>query len=105
MVYCSKCGFKNEDDTEVCSKCGASLQISRIERRRSRREKRVEDECFGLPHGGGIVGLLFGIIIILWGLTQLPGLLPADFEFWPWIIIVFGALIVAGALYGFTRRQ
>ncbi|MDH5448720.1 MAG: zinc-ribbon domain-containing protein [Candidatus Bathyarchaeota archaeon] len=105
MVYCSKCGFKNEDDAEVCAKCGASLQVSRLEKRRVRREKRVEDECFGLPHGGAIVGLLIGIIIILWGLTQLPGLLPSDFEFWPWIIVVFGVLIVAGALYGFTRRR
>ncbi len=103
MVYCSKCGFKNEDDAEVCSKCGASLQISRIERRR--RAKRVEDECFGLPHGGAIVGLFIGIIIILWGLTQLPGLLPEEFKFWPWIIVVFGVLIAAGALYGLTRRQ
>ncbi|MCK4478349.1 zinc ribbon domain-containing protein [Candidatus Bathyarchaeota archaeon] len=98
-------GFKNEDDAEVCSKCGASLHISRAERRRSRRERRAEDECFGLPHSGVIVGLLIGIIIILWELSQLPGLLPADFEFWPCIIVIFGVLIVPGVLYGFTRRQ
>lgn len=104
LVYCSECGYKNEDNAEVCSKCGAPLQVVRPERRNIKRDRRMESECFGLPHGGAIVGLLIGIIIILWGLSQLPGLLPADFEFWPWIIVVFGCLIIAGALYGFSRR-
>ena len=72
---------------------------------KSSRERRVEDECFGLPHGGAIVGLIIGIIIILWGLTQvMPGLLPAGFSLWWLIIIIFGVLIVAGALYKFSRR-
>lgn len=104
MVYCSKCGFQNEDPTaKTCSKCGAPFQMSVTESRRSRRKR--EDECFGLPHGGAIVGILIGIGIILWGLSQLPGLLPEGFDFWPVIIIVFGILIVAGALYGFSRRK
>jgi len=25
MVYCAKCGTKNEEDAEFCKKCGASL--------------------------------------------------------------------------------
>ena len=25
MAYCIKCGTKNEDDSEFCKKCGASL--------------------------------------------------------------------------------
>ena len=101
MVYCSKCGFNNEDNAENCTKCGASLQISRYERRSARR---MEDECFGLPHGGAIVGLIIGIVIILWGLTQVPGLLPENFELWWLIIIIFGVLIIAGSLYRFSRR-
>ncbi|MCK4435715.1 zinc-ribbon domain-containing protein, partial [Candidatus Bathyarchaeota archaeon] len=24
LVYCTKCGLKNEDDATVCAKCGAS---------------------------------------------------------------------------------
>jgi hypothetical protein len=104
LVYCSKCGFKNEDDVEVCGECGAPLQMSRVERWGRRRAKRTEDECFGLPYGGTIVGLFIGLIIILWGLTQVPGLLPADIGLWPWIVIFFGLLIIAGALYGVTRR-
>jgi hypothetical protein len=105
MVYCSKCGFQNEDsNAEKCSKCGAPLQMSTQESRRSRRRR--EDECFGLPHGGAIVGILFGIIIILWGTSQLvPGLLPEGFGFWPMIVIVFGILIVVGALYGLSRKR
>jgi len=73
----------------------------RSERRGGRR---VEDECFGLPHGGAIVGLIIGIAIILWGLTQVPGLLPENFEFGWLIIVVFGMLIIAGALYRLSRR-
>ena len=104
MVYCSKCGFKNEDDVSVCSECGAPLKDSGVGRQR-RRERHKEDECFGLPYGGAIVGLIIGAIIILWGLTQLPGVLPSGFDFWPWIIVIFGALIIAGALYGIGRRR
>ena len=104
LVYCSKCGFKNEDDAEVCSKCGVSLQTSRYEKRGAR-GRRVEDDCFGLPHGGAIVGLIIGIIIILWGLTQIvPGLLPENFELWWLIIIIIGVLIISGSLYRFSRR-
>ena len=25
MVYCTKCGNKNDDDAEFCNKCGAAL--------------------------------------------------------------------------------
>lgn len=104
MVYCSKCGSKNEDDVEFCAQCGASLKKPSHEKRHVTRRKRPEDECFGLPHGGAIAGLIFGAIIILWGLSQVPGLLPENFEFWWLIIIIFGALIVAGAVYRLGRR-
>ncbi len=67
------------------------------------REKRVEDECFGLPHGGAIFGLFIGMVIILWGITQIPGLLPPNFEFGWLVIIAFGLLIIAGAIYKLAR--
>jgi len=106
MVYCTKCGTKNEEDAAVCVKCGASLG-ARPPARRERR--RPEKECFGLPYGGAIVGLIIGIIIILVGLSQVPGILPPEIEvwdyLWPFIIIVFGILIVAGALYGYSRSR
>ena len=100
MVYCTKCGTKNEEDAAVCVKCGASL-VARPPWRRAR--KRPEEECFGLPHGGAIVGLIIGIIIIIAGVSWLAGI---DIEkyFWPLIVVVFGILIVAGALYSYSRR-
>ena len=49
--------------------------------------------------------------IILVGLSQVPGLIPPEVRdvtdplFWPAIIIVFGVLIVAGAMYKYSRRH
>ena len=99
MVYCTKCGTKNEEDAVVCVKCGASL-VARPAWRRERR--RPEEECFGLPHGGIIAALVIGIIIILAGISSLPGI---EIEWWPFLIIIFGILIVAGALYSYSRRS
>ncbi len=107
LVYCSKCGFKNKDDAVNCAECEAPLQMPRSERRGGRR---VEDECFGLPHGGAIVGLIIGIIIIIVGLSLVPGIIPPETReatepyFWAIIVIVFGVLLIAGALYRFSRR-
>ena len=99
MVYCIKCGTKNEEDAVVCVKCGASL-VTRPPWRR----KRPEEECFGLPHGGAIVGLVIGIIIILAGISWLAGIDIGRY-FWGLVVVIFGILIVAGALYGYSRRQ
>ncbi len=99
MVYCTKCGAKNEEDAEKCIKCGGNLvprSVARHERRRA------EEECFGLPHGGAIVALVIGIIIISVGISQLLGI---EIEIWPFIIIVFGILVIAGAIYGISRRR
>jgi len=96
MVYCTKCGAKNEEDAVVCVKCGASL-VGRPAWRRERR--RPEEECFGLPHGGAIVGLVIGIIIILVGLASLY-----EIDIGPLMIIAFGVLILVWALYRYSRR-
>ena len=98
MGYCTKCGTKNEEDAAVCVKCGASL-VARPAWGRERR--RAEQECFGLPHGGIIAALVIGIIIIFAGISSLPGI---EIEWWPFVIIIFGILIVAGALYRYGRR-
>jgi len=65
------------------------------------REKR-EDECFGLPRGGAIFGLVIGALIIILGLQQLFGW---EIDIGPFAIIIVGVLIVAGAIYTFTRRK
>ena len=116
MVYCSKCGTQNEDDASLCSCCGEPLNItlkrsrdweeeleSRAEEFGERAEqfgKRMEDECFGLPGGNNIFGIIFGLAIILVGASML---MDWDIDFGPLAIIVFGVLIVAGALY--KQRQ
>jgi uncharacterized integral membrane protein/ribosomal protein L40E len=122
MVYCTKCGTKNEEGTEYCSKCGANLRVSREQKIERRAEefgrraeewgeqfgKRAEEECFGLPHGGAIVGLIIGIIIIVVGLSSLAGIDIGESigrYGWPLIIIVFGILLVAGTLYKYSRRS
>lgn len=123
MVYCTKCGTKNPDDATVCSQCGAPLYAvgeaegqRRVEgecfgpsRRSGEPYRRVERECFGLPRGGAIVGIAIGLIIVIagliWLLQQLrPGLIPSGVEVWPFAAIIFGILIVVGALYGLRRR-
>jgi len=99
MVYCTKCGTKNEEDAAVCIKCGAPL-VTQPPWRRARR--RTEEECFGLPHGGAIVGLVIGIIIIIAGISWLAEIEIGNW--WALIVVVFGVLIVAGALYSYSRR-
>lgn len=107
MVTCPKCGTKNPDEAQFCVNCGAALVSTGRERRRGggcfgQPEGRMEDECFGLPHGGTIVGLVIGLIIILFGLGSLFGW---KIDFGPLAIIIVGVLIVAGALFGLTRRR
>ena len=56
----------------------------------------MEDECFGLPGGGSIVGVLIGLAIILVGASELFGW---NIDIGPFAIIAVGVLIVAGVLY------
>lgn len=102
MVYCTKCGAKNEDDAAVCVKCGANLKTGKYPARRYER-RRYEDECFGIPQGGRIVGLIIGLIIIIAGVSWLMGYQFWNI-FWPLIVIVVGVLIVVGALYRYVAR-
>lgn len=120
MVFCPKCGTKNEDSSKFCIKCGQNLSENTGKSLEKRIEegaeefgrraeawgesfgKSAEQECFGLPHGGTIFGLVIGLIIILVGVTSLAGI---NIEFWPLIIIMFGILIAGGALYSLTRKR
>jgi uncharacterized membrane protein YvbJ len=107
VVYCPKCGTKNEDTAEFCVKCGASLQTGTYASRRYER-RRAEQECFGLPHGGAIVGIAIGLVILLWGvflLAQQAGLIVSTPDFWVVILIIIGILMIAGAAYRMTRPR
>ncbi|HLE75206.1 MAG TPA: zinc-ribbon domain-containing protein [Candidatus Bathyarchaeia archaeon] len=107
MVYCPKCGTQNEDTAEFCAKCGANLQTGTPTSRRYER-RRAEAECFGLPHGGAIVGIAIGLIVLLWGISMLAqqaGWIPETLDFWVVIIIIVGILMIAGAVYRMTRQR
>ncbi|HUU88531.1 MAG TPA: hypothetical protein VMX17_12370, partial [Candidatus Glassbacteria bacterium] len=56
----------------------------------------------GLPNGGAIGGIVLGIMILLWGLTTM---LNIEFNFWYIVLIIFGILMIAGALYKITRPK
>jgi hypothetical protein len=129
---CPKCGTKNEETAVYCVNCGAKL-VSKDETWDKRIEKWGEDfgkraekwgedfgkraeewgdnigrrtdrGCFGLPYGGVIFGLLIGFIVILIGVTALLTELDVIRYFWPLVLVVFGVLIAAGALYSLSRR-
>ena len=109
MVYCHECGTKNEDNAEFCSKCGSSLKgngdhYDGRRRRRGDYRYRQRNECFGLPHGGLIVGLIFGVLLILFGVSSIYGFAIWDF-IWPIVIVVVGILIILSAIYNYTRRR
>jgi uncharacterized membrane protein YvbJ len=120
MVYCTKCGAKNPDDAKTCTQCGASLYAvgepgrQRVEdecggRRRSGEPyRRMEYECFGIPRGGAVVGMTIGVIILLAGVIyfmQQANLISPNVNVWPFAIIIFGILLIIGALYGLGRRR
>jgi hypothetical protein len=98
MVYCSKCGADNDEGRKFCANCGSALyqDVSL----KTPREKR--DECFGLPHGSAIFGIVFGLIIILFGARELMGW---NIDFGPFVTIIIGILISAGAIYGVISRK
>jgi ribosomal protein L37E len=105
MVYCSRCGTQNPDTDTYCSNCGAPLYTVGQRYSGSDREhyRRVEHECFGLPNGGMIVGIVVGLIIVLIGLGLFLQTYGITFDFWPFIIIIFGVLFLLGALYRYRR--
>ena len=115
MVYCVKCGVKNSDDAKFCVKCGENLMSSpekkwetnrrieewgedvgkRAEKWGKQMEREFKDDCFGLPHGGAVVGIILGVMILILGFAVLSlaqvnsiryfGILSA--------IVIFSALI------------
>lgn len=119
MVYCVKCGTKNPDEAKKCSQCGASLySLTEVEHAKRKNDEcfgthvgaepheRVEKECFGIPRGGAVVGLAIGIIIVLAGLSLLlKELLHIFVPWWPFVIIIFGVLVIIGAIYGLRSRH
>lgn len=109
MVYCTKCGTKNPDDSRFCTKCGDSLYAVK-EEQGDECFGRPDTECFGgratRPQSGIIFGIVFGFMLLVAGLLWLlrqARIIPVYVEIWPFAVIIFGILIVVGALYGMRR--
>jgi len=108
VVYCQHCGQQNDDESEFCAQCGAALQGGTPAQIVRKIGEHKDDECFGLPYGDAICGVIFGGLIIIVGLSWVLGL---DFStLWetaigPYLVILFGALIVLGAIYSSTRKK
>jgi hypothetical protein len=108
MKTCDACGYENDSDADFCARCGAHLADVKAKPVIEKKEDedcygKEEEECFGLPHGGAICGMLFGFVIIFWALGLIFGWNIWDY-FWPLILVIFGGLIVAGAIYTMRRR-
>lgn len=58
------------------------------------------DECFGLPNRGAIASIVFGILIIIWGLSVL---FEWEINIMAVLVVLFGVLVVSGTLYRMTR--
>ena len=106
MVYCSKCGKKNEDDADFCNKCGASLTSTTKIRAKN---DPCEEEC-AVGKQSKNAPVFWGVIVILIGIwflfevvienTSLKNSLPPElvnFEWW-WLIgvVIVIALIATG---------
>jgi hypothetical protein len=117
MPYCQNCGTKNDEGVQSCVNCQQPLYDRR--RRRARRDgcegcygdEGPEQECFGLPHGGIIVGILFGSLLLIAGviliLQRVLGIaINVDGELvGPVVMIAIAILIIAGAIYQIRRRK
>jgi len=105
MVYCTKCGYENVDDSKFCAKCGSPLYPSAgepermVEGYRPRRPER--DMCFGIP--GGFWGLLIGLAVVLWGLSEITRMYyNFPIPWWPIVVIIIGIVMIARA---YSRRM
>ena len=98
VVYCWKCGAENDEDAVNCKSCGASLHPPprRVYRRR------YEDQlCFRPGRGVHLIGVFFGLLLILAGVTSLLKRFVwwASWDrLWPFVVVLFGLLIIVGAL-------
>lgn len=91
MVYCSKCGATNDDETENCKNCGESLHRGQ----RISRQSYDRNICFGVPVQRNLLGLLFGFFIVLWGVTELIGI---NIDLWALALICLGVLLILNVL-------
>ena len=104
MTYCQYCGTKNNKNVKVCKKCGEKLypgeetEVGRSLGIAERRE-RHEQECFGVPRLGSMIGIAIGLLVILFGVGLiLSRYYGTQIEIWPLAVVILGLMVVAAAL-------
>jgi hypothetical protein len=99
MVYCSKCGTLNNDNANVCSKCGAPLNAEQEGVGPYWRRRRYEGEYYRHhERSGGITALIIGLIIIVIGFSFLYSeVYGVSIPWWPIIVIIIGVWLIARA--------
>jgi hypothetical protein len=104
---CDACGYLNDDDAAFCARCGGSLKASKDTPPPEDDCFGEEDDCFDSSYGGAICGLLIGLLIIVWAVSQfIPGLSALLWTYWwPIGLLIVGLLIIASALFAITRQR
>ena len=107
MAYCTRCGTKNEDDSEFCKKCGASLTVIK-----KGHEKDDDCVCSGSEQNP-LVPVFWGIVVILIGLwivfsfviprSYLPAGLQ-DFSCWGLISLIIAIAIILTGFRILTKK-
>ncbi len=114
MVYCQKCGRRNDEDAKFCNKCGSSL----IEPRRYPHkpdEDKCEDECSSKRHPSAwtnfwiiilalvAIGIVISLIIRIFG-DDLPSWFR-NFEYWDIFGLLIGLIIISFIIYMITQSK
>lgn len=93
MVYCTKCGTQDLDDSANCSKCGAPLSASQPH------EPWAYRRSYSYHRHGSIWGIMIGLFILAIGVSSLLG-----WSFWDWLWPGFLILIGLAIIFGTVSR-
>lgn len=112
MVYCQRCGTKNDDDAKFCKNCSASLMAPRRTRDKEWEDK-CDEECVAhgrtAPTFWGIIILLIGLVILVEVLKRIEGIdLPGwieHFDFWLVIGLIIALAIIITAIKMMLKQE
>lgn len=114
MVYCSRCGTKNDDDAKFCKKCGAMMGgPPRFHDKEW--EDRCDEECSG-KHKTPLwtsfwiiililvaIGIIFSLFSRLFHMSM-PGMM-GGIDYWDIFWLLVGLVIISFILYAITTSR
>ena len=102
MVYCTLCGFENDDDAEFCVKCGTPLDSSQA-KKGSDKESGYSD----LTPVNFITGIIIGVALIILGAGIAFFFHDTGVQryYGSLLLIILGLLILAGSIYKKIRKK